>query len=49
MSKEIKEKERKKDLYLPQFFASIARLLHVVLGLVRPAHAGVDGLHGGKI
>ena len=33
--------------YLPQLAASIARLLHVGLGLVEPAHAGAEALHGG--
>ena len=32
---------------LPQLAASMARLLHVGLGLVRPAHAGAEALHGG--
>ena len=46
---EVEEGRKKKgpSSYLPQLAASIARLLHVGLGLVEPAHAGAEALHGG--
>ena len=40
-------KKKGPSSYLPQLAASIARLLHVGLGLVEPAHAGAEALHGG--
>jgi len=43
-----KEKKTKKEIYLPQLAASIARLLQVGLGVVRPVQAGAEGPQGGN-
>lgn len=44
----VQGKKQEKKIYLPQLVASIARLLQVGIGVVRPAQAGAEGPQGGN-